>query len=297
MALRASSLPLLMKCAGSLVLPHSESRTPEQIEKTEEAADWGTMVHHWKETGEVRHENKRTATAFRKAIELSGADRHKLWPGGRHEVAISLAVDGTRRVESGDHRAGQAGWLTCHIDWDDAEPGGDSGGCGGDSGAGAVDSGLDRVAPRVSRGMDGTPELHVNDLKTGKRYAADLDTGIHPFLPDPESAQLRTYGLADAALARRHGELVEGVWLSITHWPRLPLAARHSYPAGLGPVWYTWESLEQHWTELERLHADYTAGTTELRPGDHCRFCPSKLDCIVAQPDPPPFDWRNHRRD
>ena len=100
--MRASSLPLLVKCSGSAVLPRDESKSP----KAEEGANWGSLCHLWKETGEVaqpresdRRVSPRVLNAFRKAVQESGVRRLDLWPpGGTHEQKVAVRVDGERTV-------------------------------------------------------------------------------------------------------------------------------------------------------------------------------------------------------
>lgn len=247
--LRASSLPLLTKCTGSLHLTCSA----DESEEARIGAAWGDMAHHWKETGEVRGPDKRTETAFRKALNLSGAEtwRGELWPaGGAHEYRVAVRVDGTREVERDPEgkREGQPGWVTGKYDF----------------------------AYRDAFG-----QLVIRDLKTGKfypnppggqGYRPDLEIGANRYPQDPKSAQVRLYALAESVLQGYDGV----VHTVIDHWPRLPLEHRHRPPKSL---WHTWTQvgLLAFWGELERLYRD-----RELRPGDHCRFCPARASCLVA---------------
>lgn len=82
---RASSLDLFLACSGYLHLPAA----PTVYTKAEEAAAWGTMVHTWKQTGKIVHENKRTAASFKK--RAARVNREKLWPTehGWHEVGLA----------------------------------------------------------------------------------------------------------------------------------------------------------------------------------------------------------------
>lgn len=255
---RASSLPLLTKCLGSDVLPRKVD--PKYQEAAEIGATWGTMVHTWKETGNVVSSDKRSSNALQKAIRESGIDRLALWPGdGKHETAVAIRVDGIREVR--DSHVGVFGvpeWVT---------------------GTGDFHWYL----------YDG--ELWVDDLKTGKSYPDE--NGVNRFPQDPRSAQLKCYALAIAVLIGYTGI----VHVSVTHWPRLPLEARHKEPDRIWTT-FTTDELLDFWGELELLYrqtdearraiAGDEGSVVHLTPGDHCRFCPSKSYCLLAQPDPEP---------
>ncbi len=256
--LRASRLPLLMRCAGAAYLETAQDSTAE----LDRANEWGHMVHHWKETGEIRGPNKRTESALRKALNASGIDRLSLWPsGGRHEQAVAVRVDGNREVRSShDEILGDSRWITGtdDFDWyllDDS--------------------------------------LWIDDLKTGKWYDDPEDPGTNRFPQDVRSPQLRLYALAIATLVNYRGR----VNVSLTHWPRLPVERRHSPPVRYWTS-YTTEELNDYYAELEALYARIQAGiggNLSLSPGDHCRFCPARAGCFVAQPiEPSPF--QHYRR-
>lgn len=255
--MRASSLPLLTKCPGSATLPTLETKS----EQAEIGADWGTMVHRWKETGEIRHPkaDKRSEGALKTAIERAKADRHVLWPHpGKHETALAIRIDGTREVrDSHEGVFGLDEWITGTADfsWYMFED-----------------------------------ELWVDDLKTGKYYPDE--NGTNRFPQDPRSGQLKAYALGIALLLKYTGV----VHVSITHWPRLPVEFRNAPPARLWTT-LTWEELEEYYAELEQLYRNVNSarhgGIPVLSPGDHCRFCPSKSFCLVAQPDvQPQNNWR-----
>jgi len=239
---RASRLPLLTKCSGSAYLPVDD----EQTVNAARAAEWGKLVHRWKETGEVSGSTKRNRTALEKAIFESGVDRELLWPvDGVHETAVALRVDGIREVSRED--TPNPGWITGHEDFHWFF-------------------------------LDGT--LWVDDLKTGKVYP-DPETGVNRYPQDVESAQLKFYALAIATLLGYTGR----VCVSLTHWPRLPLEFRHSEPVRYWTE-YTHEELQQFWTKLEELYAEVEEGNKGafvLNPGDHCRFCPSRNYCLEAE--------------
>lgn len=66
------------------MLPRAETKT----ERAQEAANYGTLVHQWKETGETGE--GRLWTTVKKKIE--GVDRNELWPEGIHEVPLAYNV-------------------------------------------------------------------------------------------------------------------------------------------------------------------------------------------------------------
>lgn len=253
--MRASSLPLLTKCAGSACLTQGEE---EKSDAAQEGADWGDMVHGWKQHGRVEHPSKRMVTAFLKALELSGADPKEMWPeGGKHEQAVALRVDGIREAEWNDAhlRDGQPAWIT----------------------------GTDDFQWWL---FDG--ELWIDDLKTGKYYPnpppgcighmRGIEVGDNRYPQDVRSAQLRFYALAAATLLGYAGS----VHVSLTHWPRLPLEHRHRHPVRYWTT-YSAEELTSFWGDLERLHEEVHRGALVLRPGDHCRFCPARNNCFEAK--------------
>lgn len=254
--MRASSLPLLMKCTGAAVLPC----VPGKTEQAEKAADWGTMVHRWVQTGEIVGPNRRMEGDLAKAIEISGIVRDEWWPEGIHEGAVAVRVDGTREASWDDTE--RDGWITGHYDfrwWM-----------------------LD--------------ELWIDELKTGKFYAnppagipghhEHLEVGENRFPQNVRSPQPKTYALALAELLSYDG----WVNVSVTHWPRLPLTHRHCLPTREW-VQYNNSDLMGHWYELEKTYQLEQRNQLALygyedelilTPGDHCKFCPVR-DCFVRQ--------------
>lgn len=244
--MRASRLPLLTKCSGSAYLPTDD----EQSENAARAAAWGKMVHTWKETGEFRGLSRRMETALRKAVELSGIDRLRLWPeGGKHEQGVALQVDGNGRNVR-DDATPTTGYIT----------------------------GTDDFQWYILE-----DELWIDDLKTGKYYA-DPETGANRFPQDVRSAQLKFYALAISILLNYRGI----VHVSLTHWPRVPLEFRHAEPVRYWTEYHT-DELNEFWTRLEALYQEVEEGRKgnySLRSGDHCRFCPSRNYCLEADSFP-----------
>jgi hypothetical protein len=257
--MRASSLPLLTKCTGSLVL----SCTSERSKNADDAADWGTMVHHWVQTGEILGRDKRSEKALARAIELSGIDRLSFWPvGGTHEGGLALRVDGVAREANRDDTP-RDGWITGHFDYQWWLWGG---------------------------------ELWVDDLKTGKFYAnpepgqmghvAGLASGENRFPPRADSEQQRFYGLTLSRLLGYRGP----VHTSVTHWPRLPLTHRHAPPTR---TWhhYSRDELSYYYGELESMYSTHKQneralvgdGELTLNSGTWCRFCPARNNCLMRE--------------
>jgi hypothetical protein len=82
---RASELDRVLSCPASAHLARIQDSPGE-------AAQWGTLVHRWKETGEWPEDNQATRRRQR-ALEAAGVTRESLWPsGGRHEVTFALCV-------------------------------------------------------------------------------------------------------------------------------------------------------------------------------------------------------------
>lgn len=221
------------------------------------------MAHHWAQTGEVRGRDKRSENAFKKATELNGIIRPAFWPeGGLHEQAVAVRVDGVREVSRDD--TPREGWITGHYDY---------------------------------HAWLFEDELWVDDLKTGKFYPnpmpglpghmEDVEVGGNRYPQDVRSAQLKTYALGLSRLLSYQGR----VNVSVTHWPRLPLAHRHKLPSREFVAHHT-NYLAAFWGELEglykeKLHNERAMLGHEdsliLRPGDQCRFCPAKTNCFLAQ--------------
>lgn len=188
-------------------------------------------------------------TALRKAIDESGINRTSLWPdGGTHEQGVALQVAGTGRNVRSDATP-TSGYIT----------------------------GTDDFQWWLFE-----DELWIDDLKTGKYYAAE--DGSNRFPQDVRSAQLRFYALAISTLLNYVGI----VHVSLTHWPRLPLEFRHADPVRYWTSYHT-DELQNYWTELEELYQEIERGKKgdyTLNPGDHCRFCPSRNYCLEAEEIP-----------
>jgi hypothetical protein len=229
---RASSSDSAIACPRSLV--QIGTRQPPS-ESTEEARDWGHLVHGWAEHGRIEGRPGHVET-FRRKLEATGVRRESLWPDavGLHEVTFALRLDDAA-LEMYDDYTGAldrdkwkeafdpTAWLTGTIDW------------------------LGRVA--------GAP--WVDDLKTG-RWPVD----------PAKSRQIRSYALVPWITAGR--PLNWECHLSITQWPRYPLAGQ--------PVrtWHTVDGFELM-IHLEDLRWAM-AHPGEVNPGGVCTFCQNRAE-------------------
>lgn len=168
-----------------MVLPRYDSRS----EAADEAAEYGTLAHWWKETGETRPEwaSERDSKLLEAKIALSGTNRNNWWrPGnGEHEVSFAIRLHdahlelfhGLRtEAEAWKAKFDRRLYLTGTIDW-------------------------------VFWGADGNPAW-VDDLKTGKWPVS------------PTSRQLRSYALVPWIKAGMPPSY--DVNVSITGWPKYP---------------------------------------------------------------------------
>ncbi len=127
--MRASETDRTLICPASLVLPRTQ-RT--RSEKTNRAAAFGTLAHHFVETGETDPEwgDPRDIQLLEEKILLSGINREDYWIGGRHEVtfAVQLISEQVLEYHPEEHEGGFSRdewkamfnapeWLTGTIDY------------------------------------------------------------------------------------------------------------------------------------------------------------------------------------
>ncbi len=181
--MRASSTDRAVVCPHSLIAPSQLTRRT----KTEEAADTGTLLHLWVETGEEH-------PAVARKILSSGFRREEYWPPGQGEHEVTFAIN-LRTLElqrpsakvaktAGDEwktRFDPALWLTGTMDWL------------------GVDSGVD----------------WVDDLKTGN------------WPVDPLTGQLLSYALVPWILKGRpesdyqvQRSITWWPWYPLSAWPK-----------------------------------------------------------------------------
>jgi hypothetical protein len=246
---RASSLDLFLACHGYLYLPHQ----PTVYAKAAEAAEWGTMVHTWKETGQVVHPNKRTATSFRKRLTANKIKHSQLYGSGMHEVHVAYNWIYGYVVSFYGHGEEAERWkASFNKDWV----------------VGTIDY-LEVTETSVL----------VDDLKTGKWWTKRAK----------ESAQLSFYLMCAWKL---YGDNYD-YYLSVTHWPRYPASSKPkrtpSKDRGVSVEALT--RFEKQLQESCYASVQNNPGTVYpmdqiidiLNPGEEqCRFCPSRNKCPVA---------------
>lgn len=181
--MRASGSDRAIACPGSLTLPAVRVRSPH----TEQAADYGTIAHGWKELGRVPPgADAKHASLLLRKLDANPVDREAWWPSdiGEHEVtyALSLSIEECERYTG--HRDGADAWKKAH--------------------------GPEYLTGTIDYLAITDDALWVSDLKTGRDN-------------NPDSAQLRSYLLLVwAAMGRGTYEF----HTSIDHWPRYPVNSR-----------------------------------------------------------------------
>lgn len=251
---RASGLDLFLACAGYLKLPAA----PVVYENAAEGAAWGTMVHHWKETGKIVHENKRTANSFRKRLIENDIQREALWPLSRWPTGKELGGVSNNLLPPGYHEISVAyNWQYGYVipyygkdgdiwksqfntDW--------------------VTGTLDYLEPRV---VDGEQMIIVDDLKTGKWWDKR----------PRQSAQIVFYAMCAGKLYN------VPVMASVTHWPRYPVKTKPKRDAQRIDL----VELDRFEAKLQMAAETAVYGEIELVPGEkQCRFCPARRNCPAA---------------
>lgn len=239
---RASQLDRTLQCPGHLSLPHIRDLS----DSAQASADYGTMVHNWKETGIVSGSQSHEKT-FAKKLEIlkkNNISREYLWPTtGYHEVTFAYnCVDG---------RVGVC-WL---------------------SGKAAVeafknqynDEWVTGTADYV--GVDSTGHLWVDDLKTGMSFDSSAD----------EMAQMYYYAMV---WSKYHRDIVRPVNVTTTHWVKYPL---ESLPVRSPDLYLTQDKLLKFEKYLCKVYADYKAGKRKFNLGVECDYCPAVLACPLQQ--------------
>lgn len=233
---RASGLDRTLQCPGHLTLPHKR----ELSERALDAAEYGTMVHRWAETGAISGKKSHVKTFEKKLdiLQANGVTRQSLWiPTGYHEVTFSYnCVDG---------RVGVC-WL---------------------KGEGALefkqqhdDDWITGTADFVFM-RDGV--CGVNDLKTGMMFDSQPD----------ELSQLYFYLMCWRKYCGAAPES-DGI-LSVTHWPKYPLGALPVEEERIvkGSLMVKFENY------LKKVHSEYKKGNSPFELGSECEYCPAIQDC------------------
>ncbi len=239
---RASSLDRNFKCYGGEVL---ERGADTRSVSTKIAADWGTMVHHWVETGEVVAINARTnlVPLFKKKLEVTGVRREQWWPhDAQHEVALAVKPFEAYAEMVAGTKVEKEAWKAS-------------------------------LGPEWATGtMDGRwwmfDVLNVDDTKTGRWVSWE----------DYEEQQ-RFYALGTSRVLDYRGP----VHATLTHWPRYPVDNR---PERFGRVIEQDELLafEKRLVGLRDgiLRAREDREKLKLTAGDHCVFCPARMNCELV---------------
>lgn len=182
---RASNLDRTLQCLASQFLWNTTPaiRLQPKSDRVIDSAAYGTMVHHWKETGDIvgSESHVKTFTKKLKYLETCGVDRLEIWPvTGWHEVAVAYnCVDGRVAVSyegNTDEFKGKYSepWVTGSMDYVDTS----------------------------------TDVLWIDDLKTGMLF--DKAPGA--------IAQTYFYLMCMMKIFPRRAGRV-----SITHWPKYPV--------------------------------------------------------------------------
>lgn len=242
---RASELDRLLACPGSIVLPRMDNRS----ERAKEAADFGTMVHRWKETGNVPA--GRPGLTLKKKIKESGVDRNALWAEGLHEVPVAL------NVVTGEPRAlvvpvsteKKDAWKAAHgPEW------------------------VTGTADYVGMLLD-LP--WVDDLKTGRK----VDYIDYRYQQGFYSLVWTLFQMKELAPCRS----------TITHWPKYPIPDPPTrFGTVLEPDFFAdfqhkLRTLYNDSLRLRKLQEDGMDVVSRLTDGAQCIYCPSKLSCTKGQ--------------
>lgn len=241
---RASALERELNCPVTGLLPQVDLRG----DHVREAADWGTMAHRWKASGEVRAQPGRPSheRLFREKLVRTGIRREDWWPGGRHEVA--MAVDCVRMGRAAEFVGDKA----------------------------AVDAWRESLGNEYAAGEAD----YVGDL-FGVPLIDDLKTGRFP--PEPSSPQLRLYALGLWILL----DSPDRVIASVTHWPRYPVVSlprRESHEYTARQLTAFWKELRlarrRKMMAIKLRLVDQQANAV---PGAWCLYCDGKASCTKRQ--------------
>lgn len=249
--MRGSEAGRAIICPASLVLP----RVPrEPSERRDRAANFGTLVHHWKETGDESPpwaDPRDTKTLLKKLV-LTGVDREFWWPSdeGRHEVTFALHLPTLElRFHEGDKALDL---MTTHPD-------------------GSVTGVPDRDLWKKGFGnewLTGTIDWLGNPAE-GVGYVDDLKTGSWP-VDVKTSAQLRAYSLVPWVMAGQ--PLAWDGLVSITSWPKYKLSDPPKRTS------HTLSALDLEETLVDLRHA-YKHPEQVVPSEEGCKFCDCKPLC------------------
>lgn len=241
---RASELDRLLACPAAGHLPRLEVVR----DSPNYAAQWGTAMHAWKETGEFPEtDNARTRKAFEDRLTVLAESEYKtregLWaPAGTHERAVALAlIDGVPVLDEclAPTAEERDAWKFAKDDHYAV------GTCDYDCGL------LER--------------WWVDDLKTGR------EVPTNPL----ELAQMKFYATYFALREKT------SVMVSLTHWPRSPASAppKRRFAKKPWTVFDAEEFVEELEAARKRILRSRSLKVADARPGSHCNWCPASARC------------------
>lgn len=233
---RASQLDRTLQCPGHLTLPH----TREMSDRALDAAEYGTMVHTWAETGKLNGRKGHIKTFEKKlaVLETHGITREALWPvSGYHEVTFAYnCVDGRLGVCWLKGEEARNAKLAYGDDW--------------------ITGTADYCY--MQDGLYG-----VNDLKTGMMFDSQPD----------ELSQLYFYLMCwqkyNGVRSDRDG------LLDVLHWPKYPIDAVPARETRLIPG----VRIGKFENYIRKLHKNYKDGNSPFLLGAECEYCPAQSDC------------------
>lgn len=225
------------------MLPRSE----EKSERAVIAAEWGTAVHKWKETGEFP--SGRWSATLQKKVKEADVHRESYWTEGLHEVPLAYNVV-----------TGQAHALVLPLSSDKK-----------DAWKASHDSEwVCGTADYVGQLLD-TP--WVDDLKTGRK----VDYLDYRYQQGFYCLVWTLFSMGELTPARS----------TITHWPKYPIKEKpRRFGTVLEPEFFLelQGKLKTLREEVMKLRELEQAGRREsvvarLSDGPQCQYCPSRLAC------------------
>ena len=110
--MRCSETSRAIVCPGSLVAP----RRLLPSSNSKKATGFGTLAHHWKETGETNPAwaSSTDVDLLERKVLMSGIEREMIWSGGIHELTFALNLVTLELHEYGGPRAWADWWKKLH---------------------------------------------------------------------------------------------------------------------------------------------------------------------------------------
>lgn len=248
---RASQLQRSIQCPGSAYLYNTVPavRLARKSDNALNAAEYGTIAHHWKQFGEIPQKTESDPTfdrwnsaqkTFQKKlgyIETRGITRENVWPGGWHEVSVAYnCVDKRVSVQwEGDavsfKQAHTLDWITGTADWV------------------KFDSGT----------------ILLDDLKTGAMFDDEPD----------EMAQMYLYMLCFSKVFRANKYVP-----SVTTWPKYPIENEPERINGDCKIEISQSQLDKFEDLLSKKYQKYGPN---FKLGSECLYCPAMSICPLQK--------------